>query len=399
MASFTSIVRPILIGLVACAAIASGPAFAAPIAAIDVEITTGADDLRGGGQLTLLMRLNGEERRYELNRGQPLVSGSRRSFRLILGTIIEIGAVGDPVIGPRPYSGPAGEESEAALERGWWRIAGDSNSFGLYFRPDSGNVLEAKEEDNWDFARLKVTARAAGGTVTLFESAPSEAKYFGHEETVRFAYPRRIAPSCVADADCSDGVFCNGSERCLGRGGAGADARGCKGADAPACPEGVACIEAEKICRSACTDSDGDGRMAAWCGGDDCDDGDADRYPGNPERLDAANHDEDCRPETTGFSIGALAAAQVCDGANVVIVAVQPGGGETFTPANCLAGTVCVPQPDGEGVCMTAPSGYQTPARFSGLRRQDEGPSLRKPAGKADTLRRLTPLTSPIKKE
>nr|NIS36380.1 hypothetical protein [Actinomycetota bacterium]NIU22321.1 hypothetical protein [Actinomycetota bacterium]NIU70909.1 hypothetical protein [Actinomycetota bacterium]NIV58889.1 hypothetical protein [Actinomycetota bacterium]NIV90466.1 hypothetical protein [Actinomycetota bacterium] len=45
---------------------------------------------------------------------------------------------------------------------------------------------------------------------------------------------------------------------------------------------------------------DGDGSDRIACGGDDCDDDDADRYPGNPEVCDAAGRDEDCNPVTVG---------------------------------------------------------------------------------------------------
>src|SRR5262249_49876204 len=36
------------------------------------------------------------------------------------------------------------------------------------------------------------------------------------------------------------------------------------------------------------------------CGGDDCDDTDGNRYPGNHEVCDAADRDEDCDPATFG---------------------------------------------------------------------------------------------------
>ena len=36
------------------------------------------------------------------------------------------------------------------------------------------------------------------------------------------------------------------------------------------------------------------------CGGDDCDDGNANRYPGNVEVCDAEGVDEDCDPSTLG---------------------------------------------------------------------------------------------------
>lgn len=50
-------------------------------------------------------------------------------------------------------------------------------------------------------------------------------------------------------------------------------------------------------------DADGDGHAAVKCGGDDCDDGDRNRYPGNPEQCDAGGHDEDCNPDTLAYDV------------------------------------------------------------------------------------------------
>lgn len=79
----------------------------------------------------------------------------------------------------------------------------------------------------------------------------------------------------------------------------------------PPCELGVGCDEDNDSCgqpawctegRDGCLapgDCDGDGsRHQLECGGDDCDDTDGDRKPGNPERCDAEGHDEDCNPET-----------------------------------------------------------------------------------------------------
>jgi len=100
------------------------------------------------------------------------------------------------------------------------------------------------------------------------------------------------AGSCAADSDCDDGLYCNGSETC----------------SMGACVIGVApceadrCIEAEARCTEGCagSDMDADGVLSIACGGDDCDDSDPDRYPGNPEICDAEGHDEDCDPTTVG---------------------------------------------------------------------------------------------------
>jgi hypothetical protein len=47
-------------------------------------------------------------------------------------------------------------------------------------------------------------------------------------------------------------------------------------------------------------DLDGDGHVSIATGGDDCDDSDAGRYPGNAEVCDATNRDEDCDMATFG---------------------------------------------------------------------------------------------------
>lgn len=107
---------------------------------------------------------------------------------------------------------------------------------------------------------------------------------------------------CEANVDCDDGVFCNGAERCAPAS-ADADVRGCVSA-APPCLEGQTCSEAALTCRTTCSeteDADGDGHRAMVCGGDDCDDSDVARYPGNTEVCDVDDRDEDCDPSTFGF--------------------------------------------------------------------------------------------------
>ncbi|MCA9577930.1 MAG: hypothetical protein KC668_20990 [Myxococcales bacterium] len=107
---------------------------------------------------------------------------------------------------------------------------------------------------------------------------------------------------CEANVDCDDGVFCNGTERCAPAN-MEADARGCVAATPP-CLTGQTCSEAALTCRTTCSeteDADGDGHRAMVCGGDDCDDSDAARYPGNTEVCDVDDRDEDCDPATYGF--------------------------------------------------------------------------------------------------
>ncbi len=108
---------------------------------------------------------------------------------------------------------------------------------------------------------------------------------------------------CVVDEDCDEGIFCNGQESCV-PGSSMADERGCVPAMLPPCREGQTCDEGADRCVTDCDvtiDADGDGHAAIECLGDDCDDGDANRFPGNPEVCDVFDHDEDCDPRTFGF--------------------------------------------------------------------------------------------------
>jgi|GEM_PF-5348404 hypothetical protein len=197
------------------------------------------------------------------------------------------------------------------------------------------------------------------------------------------------AQLCTADRDCEDGLFCNGLERCA-PGDARADVHGCIPASRRACAEGTRCFEDDDACRRACADNDGDGHSAAHCGGDDCDDGDANRFPGNVEVCDGGSHDEDCDATTFGTRdedqdgevdarccnrdprgvehCGAdcddenrsiLPNAQVCDGRGVAIC-----GAGLFEAVACTPGTVCIPQPNGTGVCGAEPADYAVPPRF-----------------------------------
>lgn len=145
--------------------------------------------------------------------------------------------------------------------------------------------------------------------------------------------------------------------------------------------------------QSLAIDRDGDGHHSVASGGDDCDDHDVNRYPGNVEVCDSQNHDEDCNPMTFGHrdedrdgevdsrccnvSSGhggvrycgtdcddrkraIQPASQVCDGERVAIC----GANGSYTRASCPAGTICVAQPNGTGVCMTRPAGYVAPPSF-----------------------------------
>jgi hypothetical protein len=111
------------------------------------------------------------------------------------------------------------------------------------------------------------------------------------------------AGACTEDAACDDGLFCTGTERC--------ESGRCVNEPVD-CDDGVACTldvcsEEGRRCESAPADDDGDGFHDAACLddrgmplGDDCDDADALRFPGNTEICDTEGHDEDCDPATLG---------------------------------------------------------------------------------------------------
>lgn len=112
---------------------------------------------------------------------------------------------------------------------------------------------------------------------------------------------------CSSDWDCDDGVYCNGLESC--------DDNFCRLGLPPQCDDGIectvdSCAHLENGCRFVPPDEDGDGHYDASCRGpddsplgDDCDDEDPNRFPGNEEvcLTSAPDHDEDCDPQTVGL--------------------------------------------------------------------------------------------------
>lgn len=115
--------------------------------------------------------------------------------------------------------------------------------------------------------------------------------------------PSAQAQSCRSNTDCDDDVFCNGAETCRsGR---------CQNGAVVDCDDRKACTldrcaEPQRECQHTAPDADGDGHGASNCLsearvplGDDCDDADPHRFPGNREVCDPG-HDEDCNPDTLG---------------------------------------------------------------------------------------------------
>jgi len=109
--------------------------------------------------------------------------------------------------------------------------------------------------------------------------------------------------SCDRDAQCDDGLFCNGVERCV--------SHECVYGSQPLPRHRLPgsspsiswrCDEDQDRFVLQGADADGDGHDAIDAGGDDCDDNDPNRFHGNVEVCNyGRGHDEDCDPTTTGF--------------------------------------------------------------------------------------------------
>ena len=192
-----------------------------------------------------------------------------------------------------------------------------------------------------------------------------------------------VAETCHASSDCDDGLFCNGQEVC--------STGLCIEGQAPCtavndCGESETCDDGNDVCvLPTSSDEDGDGHARIACGGDDCDDQDANNFPGNTEVCDALGLDEDCNPQTFGAqdldgdgwsdatccnvdSYGAWNCGQDCDDTNTAIVpgaVICDGQGYDlgaaalcadglWEAAHCGEYEVCVTQPNDLGVCAPA---------------------------------------------
>ncbi len=201
--------------------------------------------------------------------------------------------------------------------------------------------------------------------------------------------PSLFAKICKTNNDCNrNAKYCDVIQRCYKNKCINSRKR-CTNSARPICNEQkrrceaatVTSIVVTPISAVDCTnhpDRDGDGSIDVRCGGDDCDDNDYNRYPGNVEVCDAQDKDEDCNPHTFGrrdgdkdgqidiaccntASNGGKYCGRDCDDSNPVIVV----GSQTCVtdreelvkicgkqrPLKCGYDLICFKQPNGLGIC------------------------------------------------
>lgn len=288
----------ILLALAFTLGIGAWPAAqAAPdVTRLEVRIVTGADGAGPGGYTELRIRELGKaERRVPLARGDAWPAASTRVV---------------PVTLPEPI------DADAVAR------------VGIYYR-----TANAATPDSWEIARAEVFALRGQDRVAL-TAAPIQGVVLREGE---LASAERAASTltCVTDADCSDAKMCNGAERCE-PGARNANARGCVRGAPLSCPVNQACIEGQG-CRGVGESTGGSGGVAMSSGAGGAGSGTA--ATGNAATTNVA-------PSLTPRNVP----VQTCSGDDVLLT--DAGGASRL--ASCPAGTACVAQPNGTGVCAPA---------------------------------------------
>jgi hypothetical protein len=240
--SVASVVRQALIAV--CLLSPPWPAIAATNE-VTLHVETLDDDLRAGGTAWFVMQMkNGSERLTQLTRpGERWASKSRRQFRV------------------------------APPAHARWT---DVQRVGIRFRPDRGGGL--RKADDWQvYFWLGVGAACFDRAPLPAHRIPVGTACPSARETYRFEGDRGEQTRWAALSVVAGTLAVSAAPS----------------ASAP----GASCTyEGVEYQR----DADGDGVEGWVCGGNDCDDADPRRFPGNPEVCDAAGFDEDCDPNTFG---------------------------------------------------------------------------------------------------
>lgn len=185
--------------------------------------------------------------------------------------------------------------------------------------------------------------------------------------------------ACVAatDLDCSDGNPCTADSCSEGT---------CAHVVAHLpCSDGNSCtvdVCVDGVCISAPGDSDSDGYPSALCGGDDCNDGDKQTYPGADERCNGL--DDDCDGETDeGLAWSGIALGKSCS--------VGKGACAAGGTVLCVAGVaVCNAKAGKPGGWSSSPAGngswdWDCDGKVS-KRYEFSSEGLAKPSGWCDSI-------------
>jgi hypothetical protein len=349
--------KPILGALLAVLACAAGTRAqnrsSAFLDGVSLTLTSGDDGLRDDSRVAVLVRFrSGVVREVPT----PVVGNDARHAELHYDNL------GEPL---RDELGPV-----SSIE-----------ALGLRFR--QGRSGFPRGTDNFTMASLRVSLTGHSQAYAWEVSNNSDVahRFRGDEDYFPGGLSVVARPmSCSADTDCDDGLFCKGVEQCL-PGDPRADARGC--VTSTPCDTKDFCSETAMACLpNGCQipDRDGDGIRRIECGGTDCDDDDAARFPGNPEVCDAEHHDEDCDARTFGGRDAdgdghvdsrccnlqgngpplcgtdcddnrtvIIPGAQTCGSQGTVLLCTHTG---QFEVIGCFAGESCSLQPNGLGICV-----------------------------------------------
>jgi len=223
-----------------------------------------------------------------------------------------------PIAGDAPW--PAGTTRTVPVALGEPLDPDAVARVSIYYRGPANAT-----SSSWEIASADVYALSADGREIPL--AATVQGFIRREGEIASAERAASSLTCVTDADCDDGRACNGRERCE-PGAHNANARGCVAGSPVICPTNQVCME-RVGCRGLHT---GDAPSAPMAIGSTA-------PPSEPEHNAGA---------TQGAARGA--AVQTCAGHDVLLTEAS---GATRT-APCAAGTACVPQPNGTGICAPA---------------------------------------------